>query len=48
MTPIDCYECRGLGDDYYIDADGEWVSACDGCPNNETLPEPLEEVKWDG
>ena len=36
--PIDCYECRGLGDDYRIE-DGELVSNCDGCPNNETLPD---------
>ena len=35
---IDCYECRGLGDDYRIE-DGELVSNCDGCPNNETLPD---------
>ena len=26
-----CYECRGYGDDYYIDADGELVSACTDC-----------------
>lgn len=32
--PIDCYECRGLGDDYRFE-DGELVSNCDGCPNNE-------------
>lgn len=27
-----CYECRGLGDDYYFDEDGELVSACEDCP----------------
>lgn len=32
--PIDCYECTGYGDDYYLDEDGEWVSACDDCTNN--------------
>lgn len=30
-----CNECQALGDDYYVDADGEWVWACDGCPFNE-------------
>ena len=32
--PSDCYECTGLGDDYYIDEDGELVSACADCPLN--------------
>ena len=26
-----CYECSGYGDDYYIDDDGELVSACSEC-----------------
>ena len=26
-----CYECRGYGDDYYLDDDGELVSACSKC-----------------
>ncbi len=26
-----CYECRGLGNDYYFDEDGELISACDDC-----------------
>lgn len=26
-----CFECEGYGDDYYIDADGELVCACDCC-----------------
>ena len=26
-----CYECRGLGDDYYFDEDGEMVSYCPKC-----------------
>lgn len=30
-----CYECTGYGDDYYLDEDGEWVSACDDCPYND-------------
>ena len=29
-----CYECGGLGDDYYMTDDGEWVCACDECPVN--------------
>ena len=35
MNPDDdyyyCYECSGLGDDYYIDEDGELVCACGDC-----------------
>lgn len=30
-----CYECTGYGDDYYLDDNGEWVSACDECPYNK-------------
>lgn len=30
-----CYECTGYGDDYYIDEDGNLVSACSDCPFNE-------------
>lgn len=26
-----CYECTGLGDDYYIDDKGELVSRCSEC-----------------
>ena len=26
-----CYECRGYGDDYYLDDEGELVSACSEC-----------------
>lgn len=29
-----CDECRGLGDDYYVDENGEMVSACDECMHN--------------
>ena len=29
-----CDECGGYGDDYYINDDGELVSACDDCPHN--------------
>lgn len=27
-----CNECKGYGDDYYFDEDGELVSACETCP----------------
>ena len=30
-----CYECRGLGDDYYFDDSGELVCACTECPFND-------------
>ena len=26
-----CYECSGLGDDYFINEDGELESACQTC-----------------
>ena len=29
-----CYECGAYGDDYYVDEQGELVSACDDCPYN--------------
>ena len=29
-----CYECTGYGDDYYLDENDEWVSACTDCPYN--------------
>lgn len=29
-----CYECTGYGDDYYLNDEGEWVSACETCPYN--------------
>ena len=29
-----CDECTGNGDDYYIDENGELVSACTDCPFN--------------
>lgn len=29
-----CYECTGYGDDYYLDDDGNLISACEGCPYN--------------
>lgn len=31
-----CCECTALGDDYYINEDGDLVSACDDCPYNES------------
>ena len=30
-----CYECTGYGDDYYLNENGEWVSACRECPFRE-------------
>ena len=27
-----CDECKGYGDDYYFNEDGELVSACETCP----------------
>ena len=32
-----CYECRGLGDDYIINEDGELESYCDRCGCNPDL-----------
>ncbi len=29
-----CYECKGYGDDYYLDENDEWISSCPGCPYN--------------
>ena len=29
-----CYECTGYGDDYYLDDDGNLISACEDCPHN--------------
>ena len=29
-----CYECTGLGDDWYIDDEGELINACNECPFN--------------
>ena len=31
-----CDECQGYGDDYYIDDDGNLVSACDECYYNRS------------
>ena len=30
-----CYECKGNGDDWIMDENGEWVCLCDKCPFNE-------------
>lgn len=30
-----CYECSGLGDDYYIDENGELQCYCDQCVMNK-------------
>ena len=32
-----CYECSGYGDDYYLDDNGELVSACSECPFNNDI-----------
>lgn len=32
--PDVCYECRGYGDDYYWDEDGEMIWACESCPRS--------------
>ena len=34
MDDDKCYECTGYGDDYYLDDDGNLISACEGCPYN--------------
>ena len=36
MDDDKCYECRGYGDDYYIDEDGELQSACSDCVFNDS------------
>lgn len=30
-----CYECRGYGDDYFVNEYGELESCCQGCPMNQ-------------
>ena len=30
-----CYECTAYGDDYYVNADGEYVPMCSECPYSE-------------
>ena len=37
-----CNECRGYGDDYYFDEDGELVSACETCPIWMTYGEEVQ------
>lgn len=27
-----CYECKGYGDDYYFDENGDLICYCDECP----------------
>ena len=29
-----CYECRGYGDDYYMDENGDLICYCPECPFN--------------
>lgn len=38
-----CYECTGYGDDYYVDDNGELVSACDDCIHNPCAEDPWDE-----
>lgn len=38
-----CYECGGYGDDYYINDEGEFVSACPECPFNPDKDDPWDE-----
>ena len=35
MNNDHCYECRGYGDDYRYNEDGELENSCDDCPFNE-------------
>lgn len=37
-----CYECTGLGDDYYIDERGDLVCYCPECPFNAFKEEAEE------
>lgn len=37
-----CYECSGLGDDYYIDENGDLVCACSECCMNPANKEREE------
>ena len=34
-----CYECKGYGDDYYVDGEGELICACNECPFLKDDPE---------
>lgn len=36
-----CYECRGYGDDYYVNEHGELEPCCPECPMN-----PLGLDEW--
>ena len=29
-----CYECRGYGNDYYLDENGDLICCCPECPFN--------------
>ena len=37
-----CYECRGYGDDYYFDENGDLVCYCSECPFNPSKEEDEE------
>ena len=34
-----CDECTSYGDDWYVDGNGEMVSACWGCPFSSSYPD---------
>ena len=42
-----CYECEGYGDDYYIDADGELVCACDTCYVTKRIEDSYMEKSYE-
>lgn len=41
-----CYECRGYGDDYFINDDGELVSACDDCAIMKAIEMMIGIGRW--
>lgn len=42
-----CYECRGLGDDYGFDDDGELIDRCFDCPCNSVRTEESQHETMD-
>lgn len=41
---VDCYECSGYGDDYFINDDGELECAC---PNCYVMKNRYDDDDWD-
>lgn len=39
-----CYECTGLGDDYYIDDNGELECRCIGCRYNNWPQSVMDKI----